>query len=113
MEIFCSRCGETKDENEFYASKRHKNGRKTPCIECKKEYNREYMANTYQKGERRRPVEAPTGKFKSCTKCKEKKDLADFHVGDRAGDRKSACKVCINKQARKRVLGRVPKRKTA
>src|SRR5436853_4546544 len=37
MDLLCSKCGQTKDENKFYEHRGRKNGRSDWCQECSKE----------------------------------------------------------------------------
>lgn len=102
--ILCTRCGKKKDISAFYRSKTLKKGYKTPCKECKREYNREYFKDTFQKGDRRRPELPKVGISKTCSKCHKKKDLSEFHVDNkRVSGYKTDCKECFNAYERRRV----------
>jgi hypothetical protein len=84
----CSRCGEVKDESEFYVDSYKSSGLTSWCKECIREHKNQikhikqtFMPNT-----------------KQCTKCKRIKPISCFSLqSDKASGLKSQCKECIKK----------------
>jgi hypothetical protein len=86
----CVQCNETKfAEEEFYRSKRNKDGRDSYCKECR---NGRHAAHVAKQRESRPPRVSLAEK--KCTKCGEVKKLSEFYAGRGLEGRRGDCKIC-------------------
>lgn len=91
MEKECSKCKQLKDVNNFYKSKKHKDGLLSCCKECDLIYRKQLFSNII--------VEEKTEK--ECSNCKEIKEIDQFSKNFYSKDKKYAiCNDCVRKMFR-------------
>lgn len=99
----CTKCGQVKPLDDFYAAARGKYGRTAQCKECKAAYHKARHVPSTRPKQRREPF---TGdEIKTCTRCGESKVLTQFSLSRRATETRNAvyrpwCKECQAAAAR-------------
>lgn len=108
MQKQCSKCGELKDTNDFYAYKRSADGLRPACKKCMKAAERARYLHSLADEDNKVDGEsthttstAPT--HKQCSRCGESKPLNDFYAYKRSPDGlRSMCKDCMRVDRKER-----------
>ncbi len=98
----CSKCKKVKNLDEFANRKVSKDGKRGTCRECNNKYANNYYYGITE-GVKTQETE-PTGIYKNCNTCGERKDLIDFRIRTRNADgRDTKCKSCLSKEYKEYV----------
>lgn len=114
QEKICSKCGEVKPLDEFYASKNNGDGKRADCKQCVAKWQK---ANADHNREIRRKRTArlaaremiPQPEYKECPACHQVKPIDAFSNRKEAKDGKEHhCRDCMAHARRRRAYGLTP-----
>lgn len=89
----CTKCGQTKNIEEFSFHDKKKNRRHTQCKTCKYETDKTRALNPLPSKTKQLPSQPG---MKICSKCKEEKKIEEFSFQNKEeGKRHARCKVCV------------------